>query len=218
VAKFLDQVQQNSLLTLTENAEHLDLDFVLKTMSLHSSGLMVLQGCRNFLQWQAITPLVLKKVWSILRSRFDWTIIDLSHWLDDLYLQTVQEADQVLLLADLQIPNVKNLKALWEILQSQGLTREKVKIVVNRYHKMNGADVALEGLERIQQQPVFFTLPDDHLALSESINHGVPLKEMAPRSKLYRSLRQMTEEVVAACRSESGQKEQPKARRRFLFF
>jgi pilus assembly protein CpaE len=218
VAKYLDQAQQNSLLTLAENADHLDADFVLKALCSHSSGLMVLQGCPNFLQWQALDPQVLKKVWAVLRSRFAWTIIDLSHWLDGFYLQTVKEADQVLLLADLQIPNVKNLKTLWEILQSQGLTREKVKIVVNRYHKMNGADLALEGLERLQQQPVFFTLPEDHQALSEAINHGVPLHDLAPRSKLCRSLRQLTETLVAACQPESTEKEQPKARRRFLFF
>jgi Flp pilus assembly CpaE family ATPase len=83
---------------------------------------------------------------------------------------------------------------------------------------MNGDEVALEGLERIQRQPVFCTLPDDHQALSEAINHGVPLRDLAPRSKLCRGLRQMTEELVSACHSEYMEKELPKTRRRFLFF
>lgn len=218
VAKFLDQAQRNSIFDLNGHGDDLDADFVQKTLCLHSTGLAVLHGCANFLQWQLLDPRVLEKVWAILRSKYDWIVIDLSHWLDDLYLKTIQEADQVILLTDLQIPNVKNLKSLWEILQKQGLTREKVKIVVNRYHKMNGNEVALEGLERIQRQPVFYTLPDDHQALSESINHGVPLRDLAPRSKLCRGLRQMTEELVSACHSEYMEKELPKTRRRFLFF
>jgi pilus assembly protein CpaE len=218
VAKFLDQTQQSGIFDLNGHGEHLDADFVQKTLCPHPSGLAVLQGCANFLQWQLLDPRVLEKVWAILRSKFDWIVVDLGHWLDDLYLKTVQTADQVLLLTDLQIPNVKNLKALWEILQNEGLTTEKVQIVVNRYHKKKGDDLALEGLERVQGRSVFCTLPDDHQALSEAINHGVPLQELAPRSKLCRGLGQLAEQLASACHSESMDHELPKARRRFLFF
>jgi sugar porter (SP) family MFS transporter len=41
---------------------------------------------------------VLEKVWAILRSKYDWIVVDLSHWLDELYLKTIQEADQVVVL------------------------------------------------------------------------------------------------------------------------
>jgi pilus assembly protein CpaE len=220
VGKFLDLTQQSTLSDLTEQMDLLDAGFVKKTLSPHNAKLSVLHGCDNFTEWQSIDLRVLTKVWAILRSTFDWIVIDLGHWLDDLYLQTVQEADQVLVLVDLMVPNIKNLKSLWETLQRQNLNSEKVKFVVSRYHKMDGGDLALEGLQRIQQQPVFFTLPSDEQALSESINHGMPLRDVAPRSKLCRSLRQMTEELVAACHSESMGKEaaQPKTRRRFLFF
>lgn len=218
VAKFLDQTQQSGIFDLSGHGENLDADFVQKTLCLHRTGLAVLQGCTNFLQWQLLDPRVLEKVWPILRSKFDWIVVDLGHWLDDLYLKTVQEADQVLLLTDLQIPNVKNLKDLWEIFQNQGLTAEKVRIVVNRYHKMKGGDLALEGLERVQGRSVFCTLPDDHQALSEAINHGVPLKDLAPRSKLCRGLGELTEKLASACQAESMDHGLPKARRRFLFF
>jgi len=220
VGKFLDLAQHSSLSDLTEHMDLLDAGFVKKTLSPHNAKLSVLHGCANFADWQFIDLRVLQKLWAILRSTFDWIVIDLGHWLDDLYLQTVQEADQVLVLVGLMVPNIKNLKSLWETLQGHNLTSKKVKFVVNRYHKMDGSDLALEGLKRIQQQPVFFTLPSDEEALSESINHGLPLRDLAPRSKLCRGLRQMTEELVAACHSESLGKEaaQVKTRRRFLFF
>jgi pilus assembly protein CpaE len=220
VGKFLDLAQQSSLPDLMEQMDLLDAGFVKKTLSHHNARLSVLHGCANFTDWQSIDLRVLAKVWAILRSTFDWIVIDLGHWLDDLYLQTIQEADQVLVLVDLMVPNIKNLQSLWETLQRHNLTSKKVKFVVNRYHKMDGGDLALEGLQRIQQQPVFFTLPSDEQAVSESINHGLPLRDVAPRSKLCRGLRQMTEELVAACHSESMGKElaRPKTRRRFLFF
>ena len=109
---FWIKTQQSGIFDLNGHGEHLDADFVQKTLCPHRTGLAVLQGCANFLQWQLLDPRVLEKVWAILRSKFDWIVVDLGHWLDDLYLKTVQEADQVLLLTDLQIPNVKNLKSL----------------------------------------------------------------------------------------------------------
>jgi Flp pilus assembly CpaE family ATPase len=90
--------------------------------------------------------------------------------------------------------------------------------VVNRYHKKKGDDLALEGLERVQGRSVFCTLPDDHQALSEAINHGVPMQDLAPRSKLCRGLGQLAEKLASACDSESMDHELPKSRRRFLFF
>jgi pilus assembly protein CpaE len=218
VAKFLDQVHQESISDLIGQGDHLDAEFVMKTFCRHRTGVAILPGCTNLLQWQTLDFQFLQRVWAILRSRFDWIVVDLGHWLDDTYLNTIQEADQVLLLTDLQIPNVKNLKSLWAILQNQGLTAEKVRVVVNRFNKMKGADLALKGLERVQGQPVFFTLPDDHQVLSESINHGVPLQDLAPRAKLCRGLGQMAEKLTESVHLVSNHQELPKARRRFLLF
>ncbi len=220
VAKYLDLGNLNNFVDLAENLNHLDAGFVLKTLSPHKAGLSVLHGCNTLAEWKVINQQFLAKLWAILRSTFDWVIVDLGHWLDEIYLNTIQEADQVLLLVDLQIPNVKNLKSLWGILQSEGIAADKVNIVVNRYQKIEGSDLAMEGLQRIKHQPVFFSLPYDFEAMSEAINHGEPLLEVAPRSKVCRSVRQLVEELKAALQSESTGKEavQPKARRRFLFF
>ena len=217
VAKFLDQGRKNNLLDLAAHSDHLDAPFVLKTVQPHKAKLGVLHGCPEFKDWDHITPAVLGKVWAILRTLFDWIVVDLSLWPDDLYRKVVQEADQVLLLTELMIPDMKNLKKLWALFRQWGLKKDKVKVVVNHSHKDNG--LGLADLERIQQKPVFFTLPSDE-ALNESINHGIPLAEAAPRSKLCRSLRRLAEELASQFQSDSLDEVPalPKTRRRFLFF
>jgi pilus assembly protein CpaE len=155
------------------------------------------------------------KVWSNLRLLFDWIVVDLGHWLDDWYVNTAQEADHLILLTELSIPDLHNLRQLWNFFTQWGIEKEKVNIMVNRYHTGNGLD--LGDLEDIQQKPVFFTLPSDYKSLNESINHGVPLAEAAPRSKLYRSLRQLAEELNRFKQLKADTAlERP--RRRFIFF
>jgi pilus assembly protein CpaE len=219
VSKFLDQERNHSFLDLAQNQSHLDTAFVLKTLQPYQDAkLAVLHGCPEFRHAEVLDIGLLEKLWTILRTSFEWIVVDLSHWVDPLYLSVLQEADQVLLLTELAIPDLQNLKKLWALLQSQGLRKDKVGIVVNRYHKGNG--LALKDVEAIQQHAVFSTLPSDYAALSEAINYGAPLAKVAPRSKLCRCLETMASELTACVKSATaeGESAQPKARRRFLFF
>jgi pilus assembly protein CpaE len=216
VGKFLDQERTHSLMDLVLNKDHLDSAFLAKILQPHKTKMAVLHGCPDLKEMALVDPKMMQKVWGILRTSFDWIVVDLGHWLDELYLSTVREADLVLLLSELSIPDLQNLKKLWGLLQQQGLNKEKVGVVVNRYHKGNG--LGLNDLENIQQQPVFFTLPSDYPALSESINYGTPLTMAAPRSKLYRSLKCLADKLVERCQPEAAEAAQQKAKRRFLFF
>lgn len=218
VRKFLDQEKGHNLLDLVQHKDHLDPALVLKTLQLHQGRLSVLHGCSELKDMRYIDVKLMQKVWAILRTSFAWTVVDLGHWLDDLYLDTVMEADQVLLLTELTIPDLANFKQLWSLLEHQGLKPEKVGVVVNRYGKGNG--LGLGDLEVIQQRPIFFTLPSDYPSLSESINYGTPLTLAAPRSKLWRSLRCLGDKLMAQSQSApmGADGERPKAKKRFLFF
>jgi pilus assembly protein CpaE len=218
VSKFLDQEKGHSLLDLAQHKDQLDPAFVLKTLQYHEAKVAVLHGCPELQEMRYIDAKLMQKVWGILRTSFDWIVVDLGHWLDDLYLNTVMEADQVLLLTELTIPELANFKKLWSLLEHQGLKTDKVKVVVNRFHKSNG--LGLADLEAIQHQPVFFTLPSDYPSLSDSINYGTPLTLAAPGSKLWRSLRCLGDKLMAQSQLAPvvAGVERRKAKKRFLFF
>jgi pilus assembly protein CpaE len=119
--------------------------------------------------------------------------VDLSHWFDDLFVQVLMEADLVLMITGLTVPDLRNLKRLWPTLQEWHLGKNKVKMVVNRYDRGNG--LQLRDMEQIVHQPVFHTLPSDYFSLMEALNQGTPLCTNAPRSKLWRGLVQLAERI-----------------------
>ncbi len=220
VAKYLDQAKQTGLADLAGHLDKLDAEFVTKLFKPHEARLAILHGIDDPSDWQYLDPQAMNRFWVIVRSLFDWIVVDLGHWPDELYLKTLQEADKVLFLVDVLIPNLKNTKNLFEMLQQAGISSEKLKLVVNRYSKGNGNGLALDNLKSSYPDQVFSILPSDFPSLSQAINHGVPLVQVAPRSKLCRQLQNLGKELVELCTPGPEVKagSRPLARRRFLLF
>ena len=213
VATFLDQKITTSILDLVEHSDQLDAGFVQKTLQPHRDNFSVLHGANDL---TIVDAKALGNIWNTLRTMFEWVVVDLSAAPDVVNQKTLQEALHVLLITDLLVPNLENLKRWWEQYEVWQLDRNKVKVIVNRYQKNEG--VVLDELVHMQKHPVFFTLPNDYLPLSDCINHGVSLKELAPRSKLYRSLQEMA--GLLAPPSQEGATGQAPAqkKKRFWFF
>jgi pilus assembly protein CpaE len=189
VANFLDQETNYCITDLIQNLSNLDQSFIQRLMQPYGKKIAILHGCSDFKEQDSLELEAVEKVFAILRSLYGYIIVDLSHWLDDLFLQVVMEADQVLMLTGLTVPDLRNLKKLWPMFHEWHLTKNKLKMVVNRYEKGNG--LQLKDMEQIVHQPVFYTLPSDYFALMDALNQGTPLLTSAPRSKLWRSLEQL---------------------------
>jgi Flp pilus assembly CpaE family ATPase len=72
--------------------------------------------------------------------------------------------------------------------------KRRIKVVVNRYDNSSG--LQLRDLENILQHPAFATLPNDNQAMMQCLNQGSPLMGAAPRSKLWRSIKELTSQIL----------------------
>jgi pilus assembly protein CpaE len=200
VGQFLDLETTHTMRDLADSSESLDPLFIQKVVQKHPSGLDVVLGPQTFtedppsLEFAAMPePRYLKKVFEALRSSYQWILVDLGAWLDPFYFQTLQAVDQVLLLTQLTVPDLRNLKVINALWYEWDLHDRNLKIVVNRYVK--DYSIGLQDVEDICHRPVFSTLPDDHEVLREVINQGMALGDLAPRSKLWRRLKSMAAEL-----------------------
>ena len=100
----------------------------------------------------------------------------------------------VLMLTGLTVPDLRNLKRLWPALLEWYQDRRKIKLVVNRFDRGNG--LQLKDLEQMVQQPVFATLASDYLLMMEALNQGTPLGVTAGRSKLWRDMKGLAQQVL----------------------
>jgi pilus assembly protein CpaE len=215
VGNFLDRESMYTIFDLIQNQENLDHIFMEKIVQPYEKNLALVHGISDFHDQDNINLEGLKKVFSLLKSRYRWVVVDLSHWLDELFLQVVQDCDQVLMLLELSVPDLRNLGHLWPLLRNWDQVQEKVKLVVNRYDRSNG--LSLSNLQQVIKQKAFFTLPSDYQHINEAINRGIPLVGVAPKSKLWSGLEELAHRLVGQFQPAEGAGE-VKPRRRFWVF
>jgi pilus assembly protein CpaE len=194
VATFLDQESNYSIVDLIQNIATLDKSFMQRIMQPYGSRLAILHGASDFKEQESIELESLEQIFAILRGMYDFIVIDLSHWLDELFLKVLTEADMVLMITGLTVPDLRNLKKLWPHTMEWHQDKRKIKIVVNRHD--NGSDLQLRDLESILQHPAYATLTSDYKALMQCLNQGTPLTGAAPRSKLWRDIKELTNLIL----------------------
>ncbi len=220
VGNFLDQEASYSISDLIHNLESLDQSFIQRIMQSYGSTISILHGCADFKDQDYLEGEGLEKIFALLRSLYKYVVVDLGSWLDEIFLKVVTEADTVLMLTGLTIPDLRNLKKLWPLLLEWHIGQRKIKIVVNRHDRGNG--LQLRDVEQITQTQVYETLPSDHFSLLEAMNQGVPLGITSPRAKLWQKIKQVAErmkdegEGLGAGDAEKGGAKAPK-RKFFLF-
>lgn len=217
VGNFLDQEAPYNLFDLIHNVYELDQAFLEKIIQHYETNVAVLHGITDFKEQDSIDLAALEKIFTLLRTQYAWIIVDLSHWLDELFLRVLGEADMVLLLTALTVPDLRNLANLWPILREWRLLHDKVKLVVNRYEK--GVSLGLKSLDQVVKEPVFTMLPYDYEPCLEAINRGVPLGKVAPNSRLWAGIKDLAHKLnqkVEVQEESAGNGARP--RRRFWIF
>ena len=194
VGTFLDQESNYSIVDLIQNIATLDKSFIQRIMQPYGARLSILHGATDFKEQNSIELESLERIFALLRQMYSFVVIDLSHWLDELFLKVLTEADMVLMLTGLTVPDLRNLKKLWPYTIEWHQDKRKIKIVVNRYDSSCG--LQLRDLENILQHPAFVTLPSDFQAMMQSLNQGTPLMYAAPRSKLCRGIKELASRVL----------------------
>ena len=79
-----------------------------------------------------ILPHQMVGIVGLLRTMFDYVVIDLPPHFDDVVVALLEEADDVLLVASMDIPSIKNLKVGIQTLDLLALAGPKLRLVLNR--------------------------------------------------------------------------------------
>jgi pilus assembly protein CpaE len=99
----------------------------------------------------------------------------------------VLDASQKLLMVLTQdVPAVRNTKRCLDLFRRLGYGDAKVQLILNRYQR--DSKITPEVIADTVGLPVAHTLSNDFAAAIESINRGLLLYDIAPRSKLTKDI------------------------------
>lgn len=191
VSSFLDVNPSYTLSSVTSNIARLDASFLMTTMTRHTSGVYVLAEPLEVEETFDITPEQVKRVLSILKGAFSYIVIDTGGHLAGCNMAAFESSDFVLFNTVLGLPSLKNAKRYLSAMGKKGLRKEKLKLVVNRYiHK---ADIRVEDAEKVLDFKVFETIPNEYADVVDSINKGIPLVSLSPRSDVSKAIKNLAD-------------------------
>jgi pilus assembly protein CpaE len=182
----LDQVADYTLADVALNIDRLDMTFLRRSLSKHSSGLSLLPHPVAMEDAALIREDHLQRLIGLLRTTYTHLILDLSKSLTPCDMTALRMADVILLVAQLELSSLRNVVRLLLTLAADDQLAGKVKVVLNRV----GAEteITLKKAEETIGKKVYWQVPDEPRVMTEARNHGAPLVQHAPRSKALQSI------------------------------
>lgn len=112
----------------------------------------------------------------VLRSAYDFIILDVGRSLSRISLPFIQNADLIVLIVSTDQSTVKLTKTVYDYFQTQGVNSQKIYAILNRA-------LGLEGLTKAQAEeiiglPIKTTVPymAGNFALANNLNQPVTVK------------------------------------------
>jgi pilus assembly protein CpaE len=192
----LKLVPQHSIVDAVSNIGRLDQALVRSLLIRHDpSGLLVLPGPTEPAFADQIRAEDVIKIVDTLREFCSWVIVDTPSHFTEPVIRLLEESDDIVLVAGMDIPNIKNVKLGLQTLRLLSVPTTKVKLVLNRSNSKVRIDV--NEVERSLGIRADCLIPSD-IAVPQSVNKGAPVVLEAPKSGVARSLIQLAELFVPA--------------------
>jgi pilus assembly protein CpaE len=144
-----------------------------------------------------------------MQKMFDFVVVDGGLPSNETCLKTIELSEVVVLVTILTLPCLANTSKLLKSLYAMGYpTKERIKIVVNRYLK--SSEISLKDAEAGIERKIFRTIPNDYQTTVSAINQGKPLSYCAPKAAITDSVRELANSL------QEGTENQKKKSWKFL--
>ncbi len=185
-----DQKPPTTLADVSLQMHRLDAMLLGSSMMTIAPNLWVLPAPDDPVHAGDVRPEHIDVLLNLARRLYDFVILDVGRSLDPVGLRGLDLADTIFPVLQTTLPYVRDGKRLLEVFRSLGYPDEKLRVIVNRHQKK--VQIGLEHLEAACGAPVWGMVPNHYETAAASVNQGVPILRLAPKSPIARSLQELS--------------------------
>jgi pilus assembly protein CpaE len=191
IAVMLKLSPQHTIVDAVSALDRLDPSMMQNLLVEHpGSGLLVLPAPLEPAFADQIGAAEMVRIVEVLRTFCSHVVIDTPAYFNDVVLGLIELSDDVLLVAGMDIPNIKNVKIGLQTLRLLNTPMEKLRLVLNRANSKVKLDVS--EVEKTLQVQADSLIPSD-VVVPQSVNKGEPVVLSSPRSSVTKSLQQLAD-------------------------
>ncbi len=196
IAVMLKLSPQHTVVDAVSSLDRLDLPLLQSLLIEHQgSGLLILPAPLEPAFADQIGAPEMVRIVEMLRTFCEFVVIDTPAYFNDVVLGLIEVSDDVLLVAGMDIPNIKNVKIGLQTLRLLNTPMEKLRLVLNRANSKVKLDVGeVERTLGIQAQSL---IPSD-VVVPQAVNKGEPVVLSAPRSGVTQAINQLADIFLPA--------------------
>jgi len=173
VALFLGVRPRFTVLDAIDNLHRLDREFLKELVVKHKSGLDILSGSEHFDRPGAADASAIEEMLRLLARQYDFIAIDAGSQINSCTVTALYSADQMFLVANPDVPSVRNAQRLLDRVRQLGACGERVRVVLNR--AAEPFPIPPKQIESALGHPIHQMFPSDYKTVSTALNSGVPL-------------------------------------------
>lgn len=166
--------------------DHMDFALVEPLLTRHAESVMVLAAPSLPDARDRITPLLISKLLATLRRHFDYIVVDTAPAFDEQTLTALDETDECVVVATLDVPTLKNVKVALETMDMLNVAEDHRHLLLNRADDAVG--IGPDKVEAILGMPVASAVASS-IDVAAATNAGSPIMLSSPDAPASRSIR-----------------------------
>jgi len=185
---FLDMGNDQRSIVDAVSATAIDVDVVKRAMVRHDSGidLLLAPPAPEASELVSNEQHHLLRVVELLRTMYDYVIVDLDKHLDDHMLDIVGVADRIVVVMTADLSCLKNVRLVLETMSSLGVPDERLLLLLNRSNAFTG--ISVKSVENVLRRPISQQIGNDYRSAISSLNSGTPFMVNRPDSAIGRGV------------------------------
>lgn len=168
--------------------EALDYSLVDQLLTRHTDALMVLAAPSMPDVRDRVSSTLVTRLLRTLQEQFDYVVVDTAPSFDEQTLTALDETDECIIMATLDVPTLKNVKVAMDTLDMLNIAQGHRHLLLNRADEKVGIDRA--KVESILGMPVVVQIPSS-IDIAAATNAGRPIIVSAPNHPASQAFRQL---------------------------
>ena len=175
------------------SAPSIDPDLLKSVLVKHDSGIDLLLAPPSPETAELVHPDHLPHIAGMLRSMYDYVLIDVDKRLDDVNLGVFEAAEIVFVVMTADLSCLKNVRLILETMNHLGYPANKVQLVLNRSNAFTG--ISVKNAEGALRRTIDHQVVNEYRGAISALNTGAPFMATKSDSALGGSVLQFAKAV-----------------------
>ena len=166
--------------------DQMDFAMVEQLLTRHAESVMVLAAPSLPDARDRVTPLLVTRLLATLKENFDYVVVDTAPAFDEQTLTALDETDECVVVATLDVPTLKNVKVALETMDMLRIAEDHRHLLLNRADDAVG--IGPDKVESILGMPVSAAVSSS-VDVAAATNAGSPIVLSSPDAAASRAIR-----------------------------